>query len=72
MGYALVISPCFGCGTNISYNPNKVPSIRDNENVRQPICLECIERVNPQRIANGLPPIVPRPDAYEAISEDEL
>ncbi len=72
MGYVMVISPCFGCGTTFSYHPHKVPSIRDNDNVRQPICHRCIERVNPQRIANGLPPIVLQPGAYEAIDESEL
>ena len=72
MGYAVVLSPCFGCGNTFSYNPHKVPSIRDSDDVRQPICRTCVERVNPQRIAIGLPLIVPQPGAYEAIDESEL
>jgi hypothetical protein len=39
---------------------------------REPICSDCVERVNPIRIANGLEPIVPLPDAYEPIHESEL
>jgi len=72
MGYAVILSPCFGCGGIFSYNPHKVPSIRDKDGVRQPICRRCVERVNPQRIANGLSPIVPLPGAYDAIDESEL
>ena len=72
MGYVAVISSCFGCGNIFSYNPHKVPSIRDGDDVRQPICHVCVERVNPLRVANGLAPIVPHPDAYEAIDESEL
>jgi hypothetical protein len=40
--------------------------------VREPICRNCVERVNPQRIKNGLEPIVPLPDAYEPVDESEL
>ena len=72
MGYAMVISPCFGCGNLFSYNPNKVPSIRDGKGERQPVCRNCVERVNPQRVANGLEPIVPDPEAYEPVNEYEM
>ena len=71
MAYVMVISPCYGCGAPISYNPHKVPSIRVN-GVREPICKGCVERVNPMRIANGLEPIVPAHDAYEAANESSL
>ena len=69
--YALCTSACIGCGRLFSYNPVRVPSIRINDN-REPICLNCVERVNPQREANGLPVIVPAPDAYEPVDEAEL
>jgi len=71
MGYALCTSPCIGCGQIFSYNPVRVPSITIHGD-RKPICRSCVERVNPQRIANGLDPIVPLPDAYEACHEEEL
>ena len=71
MGYALCTSACIGCGSIFSYNPMRVPSIRIKGN-REPICRACVDRANPKRIANGLEPIVPADDAYEACDESEL
>jgi hypothetical protein len=71
MGYAIAMSPCYGCGKVFGYNPMKVPSIKVNGN-KEPICLDCIERTNPRRIANGLEPIIPAPDAYAPCDENEL
>ena len=71
MGYAYCTSACFGCGRTFCYNPMRVPSIRV-KGVREPICRDCVERVNPQRIKNGLPPIVPAKDAYDPVDEREL
>ena len=73
MGYALCTSTCFGCGQLVSYNPMRVPSIRDPKTgSREPICQACVDRYNPMRIANGLDPIVPHPEAYEPCDEREL
>jgi hypothetical protein len=69
--YALCTSPCAGCGRLFSYNPVRVPSIRI-KGTREPICRVCIDRVNPTREANGLPPIAPAADAYEPVDEGEL
>ena len=71
MGYVFAMSPCFACGRVFSYNPHKVPSIRI-QGVKQPVCRACVERVNPMRTANGMPEIVPDPEAYEMIPEEEL
>lgn len=71
MGYAFAMSPCCGCGRPFTYNPMRVPSCRIND-VREPICASCVDRVNPVRLANGLEPIVPYADAYEACEESEL
>ncbi len=64
MAYMMAMSNCIGCKRLFSYNPSKVPSIRI-EGKREPVCAGCVERANPMRIKNGLPPIVPAPDAYE-------
>lgn len=73
MGYCTCISACFGCGRIFSYNPLRVPSIRDLETgLQEPLCLECVTWANPRRIAKDLEPIVPAPDAYEACAEEEL
>jgi hypothetical protein len=71
MGYAFAMSPCFGCKGLFTFNPVRVPSIRI-EGTLQPICAGCVARVNPMRVANGLEPIVPHPDAYEPCEEGEL
>ena len=71
MGYITAMAPCVGCGRPFSFNPVRVPSITINGS-KQPICANCVARVNPMRIANGLEPIVPLPDAYEACAEDEI
>ena len=73
MGYATAaISPCIGCGRVFFYNPLKVPSCSAVTGKREPICADCVERINPMRKKNGLEPIVPLPGAYEACEEDEL
>ena len=71
MGYAMAMGTCFACHKPFTFNPMRVPSIRI-EGVKQPVCRECVERANPMRIANGLEPIVPAPDAYDACDEGEL
>jgi hypothetical protein len=71
MGYVLCHGYCVNCGQVFSFNPNKVPSIRVHGE-RQPICKDCIERANPQRIANGLEPIHILPGAYDAADETEV
>jgi Fe-S-cluster containining protein len=71
MGYTLAASPCFGCGRTIYYNPMRVPSVVIKGS-RKPICPACVIRVNPMRLANGLEPIIPLPDAYEPCDESEL
>jgi hypothetical protein len=75
MGYALCTSECLFCRRVFSYNPMRVPSLPANVSptgTREPICRECVEAANPRRIANGLEPIVPHPDAYEPCDESEL
>lgn len=73
MAYMMAHSRCIRCGQLFSYNPELVPSIRlnakrqpDPNGTREPICKECVERVNPLRIKNGLDPIVILDGAYDA------
>jgi len=72
-GFAFVYSPCFGCSRLFCYSPTRVPSVRSPfSGEKEPICLDCINRVNLKRIANGLKPIEPMPGAYEPVDESEL
>lgn len=69
--FALAMSACIGCGQVFSYNPVRVPSLMV-KGTREPICQRCVDVVNPQRVKNGLEPIVPHPEAYTACDEGEL
>lgn len=71
MGYVFMHAPCIGCSQPFAFNPMKVPSLMWNGK-REPICRHCVERANPTRVANGLHPIVPDPEAYEPCDEYEL
>lgn len=63
MAFMLAHGECIGCKQLFSFNPNLVPSCPIN-GVREPICRNCVERVNPKRIANGLEPIRILENAY--------
>jgi hypothetical protein len=70
MGTYLMVGTCVGCGRLFGFHPHKVPSVLV-KGVREPICLECVHRVNPIRRANGLAEIIPLPGAYEPQVEDD-
>ena len=65
-----------------SSNPKKVPSIKDEKGVRQPLCRICAERViliQREAIAEGRlrldasqKPMTIHPDAYAVSREEEL
>jgi hypothetical protein len=62
--YMYVLGPCYACKRMMTYSAERVPSLMVNGQ-REPVCLDCIERINPERVRNGLEPIVPLPGAYE-------
>lgn len=72
MGYAFMIGSCFACGRIFTFNPVRVPSVRDINGIRQPVCRTCVDRINPLRKQKGLPGWVVVSDAYEACDESEL
>lgn len=72
MGYAFVIGNCHLCGQQFTFNPVSVPSIRDRNSVRQPICRPCISRINAIRHECGKPTVKYADDAYERCDEREL
>jgi len=71
MGYAVCMAPCYGCKRLFMFNPVRVPSVVV-AGEKFPICADCVVRVNPLRVANGLQPIVPLSGAYDAADESEL
>lgn len=71
-GYFIATGACIGCGRAFAFNPNLVPSSSAITGHREPICLRCVERINPVRKENGLAPIVVLPGAYDVAEEGEL
>jgi hypothetical protein len=69
-GVVFVLGDCYGCRRLFTYNPFRVPSLTI-QGERRPFCINCLERVNPRRIANGLAPLVALPGAYEPADESE-
>jgi hypothetical protein len=63
-GFMMVLGPCVGCGRLFTFSAERVPSVIVNGH-REPVCQMCVDRANPERIANGLDPIVVLPGAYE-------
>jgi hypothetical protein len=51
---------CFGCKRPFTFNVERVPSFKG-----EPICRDCIRRVNEKRRALGLPEWPVLPGAYE-------
>lgn len=72
MGYAFCMGQCYGCGRTFTFNPVRVPSVRDQSGTKQPLCRGCVDYVNSEKAKAGLP-LFPMPeDAYEACDEVEL
>ena len=72
MGYAFMLGKCMVCERSFYFNPVRVPSFRDSEGVRQPVCHTCILQVNDKRVELGLDAFVIPVDAYEPCDESEL
>jgi hypothetical protein len=69
--FAFAMGKCLLCPRTFTFNPVRVPSFRVN-GVKEPICRECMVRVNEERVAAGVEPFDIAPDAYEAVDESEL
>lgn len=71
MGFVSVYGACVACRKLFHFSPTRVPSVTLN-GTREPICATCVAAANVRREANGLPPIVPLPGAYDADDEADL
>jgi len=72
MGYAFALGDCLVCNQPFTFNPLTVPSFRDKNNVRQPVCLHCMTVVNNMRIKKGIQPFDIPHNAYGMCDEREL
>ena len=67
MAYMYVHGFCINCGTSISFNAHRVPSIRVN-GCREPLCAGCHDKWNEMhRTSKGLDPVSIHPNAYEPV-----
>lgn len=60
MGYMMAMGPCLACGRLFGFNPERVPSFQG-----EPICRDCVDRVNVKKAELGLPLIHVLPGAYD-------
>jgi len=72
MGYAFLTAQCYNCKGLFTSNPVRVPSMRDSQGVRQPLCEHCVRSVIREQIAQGIEPFKIPADAYEPVDEREL
>jgi hypothetical protein len=66
-GFMFCVGACISCGSVFSFNPDRVPSSSALTGVREPICQDCMARINQVRAGNGLPAFEILPDAYEPV-----
>ena len=60
------IGSCVACGRTITFNPERVPSLRVNGS-REPLCPGCHARWNLiHRTSKGLAPVEAHPEAWGA------
>lgn len=72
MGFVTCMSPCIVCHQVFSYNPHRVPSTSVVTGTREPVCRDCMNRINERRKEKGLAPFPILSDAYEPLDEREL
>lgn len=61
----MALAPCLLCRQPFMFNPDRVPSTSVVTGHREPICRNCIGRINATRKELGSPPFEVHPDAYE-------
>lgn len=64
MAWMQVIGNCIGCEILFSFNATHVPSILV-DGVREPLCRDCVNRLNIELENRGHQRIWVHPDAYE-------
>lgn len=70
-GYIYAFGPCICCGQMFGFNPHRVPSSTAITGEREPVCRDCMTRINMQRRAAGQEPFVILSGAYEPQAEGD-
>ena len=72
MGFALMLDKCYSCGHLTFFNPVHVPSVKDRDGKRRPLCFVCATALNKAKVNAGLDPMVIHQDSYIPCDENEL
>jgi hypothetical protein len=71
MTYMFLLASCLRCGKTFGSNPELVPTVRDANNVKQPICGSCVSDIQAlQRNMNVPVWPSPMPGAYEPVEQE--
>lgn len=71
MSYMFMLAECFRCGKMFGSNPDKVPSMKDKQGTKQPLCAECVRFIQGFQREKGLPVWAdPLDGAYEPVNLD--
>jgi hypothetical protein len=71
-GGFLAFGECIACKRVFGFNPVRVPSSSAITGKREPICGDCIVRINRKRVELGFAAVEVAADAYDACDESEL
>lgn len=71
-GSVFATGVCHSCRSFITFNPHKVPSVRDGAGRRQPLCQQCVGVINTEGIRRGDTLFVIPEGAYESMKAEEL
>ncbi len=72
MGYVMIVMPCASCGRTISCNPNHVPSIKNDNDKKVPLCFDCATELNRLFEKAGKESVPIHSEAYNAEDENRL
>jgi hypothetical protein len=69
-GYMIAMGACISCERFFAFNPERVPSTTAITGEREPVCRDCMDRINSNRRDRGLPEFPILPGAYDPEPEE--
>lgn len=63
--HMIATGTCFTCGAMFAFNPHRVPSYTPPGGTREPICRDCMDKMNKLRTDAGMKPFEILEGAYE-------
>jgi DNA-directed RNA polymerase subunit RPC12/RpoP len=72
MGYYVMTGVCVACQKVFTFNPHRVPSSSAITGKKEPVCKDCMTRINMKRVELGIAPFEIMSGAYDPVSEEEM